>query len=88
LLAKADLNLQNKEKLIIYKDFIYSDYGEKYTEHEKIFTAYIFRNKEMYDEWVTGFYKQLISIEKNVMKKIIQRAKKLKTTVQKIIRII
>ena len=64
LLTRSDSNLQNKENLFIYKDSIYSYYSEKYIEYEKAFTAHIFRNKEMYDESITGFYKQLITIEK------------------------
>jgi len=64
LLTKAESDLQNKENLFMYKNSIYSYFSEKYTEYEKTFTAHIFRNKEMYDEGVTSFYKQLITIEK------------------------
>jgi len=64
LLARADSKLQDKENLFMYKDSIYSYSSETYTEYEKEFKAHIFRNKEMYDEGVTSFYKQLITIEK------------------------
>jgi len=69
ILKKSDKELSDNNNLFIYKDSVYSYSQKKFSDYNKNFIAHIFRNKEMYDLGVNGFYKQLITIEKKYMDK-------------------
>lgn len=70
LLKNCDGCLNNPKNMFIYKDNIYTALKSEIKISNKNFSAYIFRNKQMYDEQETLLYKILIEIENKIQERI------------------
>lgn len=70
LLKDNDVQLNNAKNMFICKESIYTALKREIKISDKIFEAYIFRNKQMYDEGETLIYKILIEIEEKIKSRI------------------
>jgi len=69
LLRENDIELNNAKNIFMYNKSIYTGIKREIKIGEKKLEAYIFRNKQMYDEGETLIYKMLIEIEEKINSK-------------------
>lgn len=84
LLKNNDVELNNAKNMFMYNKSIYSAIKSEIKISNKIFEAYIFRNKQMYDEGETLIYKVLIEIEEKINSRIYTNKEMLKQEIEEI----
>lgn len=84
VLKNCDGQLNNSKNMFISKDSIYTALKREIKISDKNFEAYIFRNKQMYDEGETLLYKMLIEIEDKINERIYTNKEMLNQEIEEI----
>lgn len=83
-LKSCDSQLNNARNMFIHNDSIYTGLKSEIKIGSKDFSAYVLRNKQMYDEQETLLYKTLINIENKIQGRIYTSKEMLKEEIEEI----